>query len=272
MSTFHKPKVFRSQVGCCICRAKSSSSRFTDSSKYEDQFQSCFKLEEERIGEICNACVLLVKRWKKLPKNTKRNWAHVVDARAGPGAKNFVKQKKKEEKPEEFEKIRKKHLYRKKSKSMDDESSSSSGPETTVSPPSPDYQGASSAERRLQENSLSDFFDSTYWKKEEICCGVVFRGLLGEVMVDQRKYKRCPLLTHGRVKEEAIQTPIESLIETELKKFAENNNEANVKDIYSSDGDLHTSFAENDEGFCDKSSTVTGPSSPDSCRLVLEED
>ena len=45
------------------------SSRFTDSSKYEDQFQNCFKLEEERVGEICNACVLLVKRWKKLPKN-----------------------------------------------------------------------------------------------------------------------------------------------------------------------------------------------------------
>jgi len=140
MSTFHKPKVFRSQVGCCICRAKSSSSRFTDSSKYEDQFQSCFKLEEERIGEICNACVLLVKRWKKLPKNTKRNWAHVVDARAGPGAKSFVKQKKKEEKVEEFEKIRRKHVYRKKSRSGDEESCSR--PQTPMSHYlSPDFVG-----------------------------------------------------------------------------------------------------------------------------------
>ena len=107
------------------------SSRFTDSSKYEDQFQSCFKLEEERVGEICNACVLLVKRWKKLPKNTKRNWSHVVDARAGPGGKSFVKQKKKEENNmEEFDKIRKK-LYDKKS-SRTEEDLSVASPESPM--------------------------------------------------------------------------------------------------------------------------------------------
>ena len=39
-----------------------SSSRFTDSGKYEDACQECFKLEETRRGEICNACVLIVKR------------------------------------------------------------------------------------------------------------------------------------------------------------------------------------------------------------------
>ena len=72
------------------------------------------------MGEICNACVLLVKRWKKLPKNTKRNWAHVVDARAGPGGKSFVKQKKKEENLEEFDKIRKKIFEKKISRSDDD--------------------------------------------------------------------------------------------------------------------------------------------------------
>ncbi|PNJ67324.1 FAM60A isoform 5, partial [Pongo abelii] len=32
----------RSIEGCCICRAKSSSSRFTDSKRYEKDFQSCF--------------------------------------------------------------------------------------------------------------------------------------------------------------------------------------------------------------------------------------
>ena len=37
----------------------------------------CFNLKERRSGEICNACVLLVKRWKKLPKGTDRNWHHV---------------------------------------------------------------------------------------------------------------------------------------------------------------------------------------------------
>lgn len=37
----------------------------------------CFQLEERRSGEICNACVLLVKRFKKLPPGSNRNWKHV---------------------------------------------------------------------------------------------------------------------------------------------------------------------------------------------------
>eukprot|EP00092_Neocalanus_flemingeri_P060586 GFUD01072649.1.p1 GENE.GFUD01072649.1~~GFUD01072649.1.p1 ORF type:complete len:267 (-),score=52.59 GFUD01072649.1:28-828(-) len=266
MSTFHKSKVFRSTVGCCICRAKSSSSRFTESSRYEDQFQTCFKLEEERIGEICNACVLLVKRWKKLPKNTKKNWAHVVDARAGPGAKNFAKQKKTEEKSEEFEKIRRKHVYRKKSRSIINESTSRTQASMSSCLSAVDFGGAKSA-KRTEENQVSDFFDSSYWKQELICCGVIFRGLLREVMVDPRLYKRCSLTTHGPViAEPPPLTVVESLIESELRKFTENNTEVKVKDI-DSDSDIRS-----DEGFCDKASILTGPSSPDSCTLFLEED
>lgn len=108
MFSFHRPKVYRSSTGCCICKAKSSrydwfifcvfvfyfvlmkyislkliqmkktfSSRFTDSKKYEEDFMECFKLSTPRQGEICNACVLLVKRWKKLPVGSERNWQHV---------------------------------------------------------------------------------------------------------------------------------------------------------------------------------------------------
>lgn len=89
MFSFHKPKIYRSNLGCCICKAKSSSSRFTDSKKYENEFEQCFRIDERRSGEICNACVLLVKRWKKLsPENRlTKHWHHVVDARAGPGTK-----------------------------------------------------------------------------------------------------------------------------------------------------------------------------------------
>lgn len=89
MFSFHKPKIYRSNLGCCICKAKSSSSRFTDSKKYENEFERCFRIEEKRSGEICNACVLLVKRWKKLSPDSRltKHWHHVVDARAGPGTK-----------------------------------------------------------------------------------------------------------------------------------------------------------------------------------------
>ena len=84
------------------------SSRFTDSEKYESEFSNCFLLDETREGDICNACVLVVKRWKNLPKDTKKNWAHVVDARNGPGNKHITKLKKKDDEIEKFEKIRKK--------------------------------------------------------------------------------------------------------------------------------------------------------------------
>lgn len=36
-----------------------------------------------------------MKRWKKLPVGSSRNWRHVVDARAGPGMKSMVKFKSK---------------------------------------------------------------------------------------------------------------------------------------------------------------------------------
>ncbi|XP_017061734.1 uncharacterized protein LOC108101772 [Drosophila ficusphila] len=96
MFNFHKPRVYRSADGCCICRAKSSSSRFTASRKYEKESMQCFNLHEPRNGEICNACVLLVKRYKRLPIGSKRHWGHVVDARAGPGTKSLAKQKKRD--------------------------------------------------------------------------------------------------------------------------------------------------------------------------------
>jgi hypothetical protein len=59
---FHKPKTYWSIEGCCICRAKSLSSGFTDSKPYEKDFQRCFKLHETLSGDICDASVLLVKR------------------------------------------------------------------------------------------------------------------------------------------------------------------------------------------------------------------
>ncbi|KAH8387572.1 hypothetical protein KR093_008002, partial [Drosophila rubida] len=97
MFNFHKPRVYRSTDGCCICRAKSSSSRFTASRKYEKESMQCFNLHEPRNGEICNACVLLVKRYKRLPAGSKRHWGHVVDARAGPGTKSLAKHKKRDD-------------------------------------------------------------------------------------------------------------------------------------------------------------------------------
>jgi hypothetical protein len=74
-----QPKTYRSITGCCICKAKSSSSRFTSSARYESDFERCFVLEEgdKRSGQICNACVLVVKRFRKRPADDNKNWAYV---------------------------------------------------------------------------------------------------------------------------------------------------------------------------------------------------
>ncbi|XP_071550645.1 SIN3-HDAC complex-associated factor [Panulirus ornatus] len=231
MFSFHKPKVYRSTTGCCICKAKSSSSRFTDSKKYEDDFVDCFNLKERRSGEICNACVLLVKRWKKLPKGTDRNWHHVVDARAGPGTKSLTKFKSKKlkknvdnpDKPIK-EKIKKKHRYvRKVGRETspgalsddiavgDERLSEGSGPSVpgSLAPspypsPYPSEDDADSQDRTLVSSGavkrkmttpaqyqLSSFVDLSYWKQEKVCCGLIFRGDCGEVLIDPRFFHPC---------------------------------------------------------------------------------
>lgn len=80
-----------------LTRVYGCSSRFTDSKKYELDFIECFQLTTPRKGEICNACVLLVKRFKRLPPGSDRHWGHVVDARVGPGLKSMTKFKKRKD-------------------------------------------------------------------------------------------------------------------------------------------------------------------------------
>ncbi|KAK9891466.1 hypothetical protein WA026_014698 [Henosepilachna vigintioctopunctata] len=233
MFSFHRPKVYRSTTGCCICKAKSSSSRFTDSKKYEEDFLECFKLSTPRQGEICNACVLLVKRWKKLPEGTDRNWRHVVDARAGPGMKSMTKFKSKIKKAMEnnsMDKMKKKkhHYEREYSPSPSDKSDGaedaemaevdflsedgpSGGSSRTASPGGSDCEDISNlhegksrrhkshAKRRENLTDISDFIDFNYWTREVICCGTIYRGRCGEILSDPRSLTPCKaMLKNGQ--------------------------------------------------------------------------
>ncbi|XP_055506298.1 SIN3-HDAC complex-associated factor isoform X1 [Leucoraja erinacea] len=197
MFGFHKPKMYRSLDGCCICRAKSSSSRFTDSKRYEKDFQSCFGLNEARSGEICNACVLLVKRWKKLPVGSKKNWNHVVDVRAGPSLKTALKPKKAKSltgsriKASQISKIQKE--LKRQSKYSDAHSTTSS-----MSPAqSPCYSNHSDEGSDTEMASGSSrvpvfsFLDLTYWKRQKVCCGIIYKGRFGEVLIDPHLFKPC---------------------------------------------------------------------------------
>ncbi|KAF7988557.1 hypothetical protein HCN44_001130 [Aphidius gifuensis] len=230
-SCFHKPKVYRSSTGCCICKAKSSSSRFTDSKKYEDDFMECFKLKERRQGEICNACVLLVKRWKKLPADCNRDWQHVVDARAGPGIKSLTKFKAKNKKKpvikdtciEKIEKIvKKKHVYLKPEREQSPQESDEANDEDNTSksssrPGTPEdcddivvKKRFKRAKRRNIDENLSspiDWIDLTIYKKTRICCGIIFKGPYGEIIIDQSLFKTCSsCLLRQKNKQQLINT------------------------------------------------------------------
>ncbi|XP_041452663.1 SIN3-HDAC complex-associated factor-like [Lytechinus variegatus] len=232
MFTFHRPKIYRSVAGCCICKAKSSSSRFTDSKKYEMEFKDCFNLVEgqKRTGEICNACVLLIKRWKKLPKGTERNWNHVVDARAGPGGKSQLRHKLKTQKTTPTNlysnncnnnnpgsvvsehgwsrRNKRRHAERKKRMQLLDGLRTRSHPDTEdASPPSPTPSDTSDTSVVSQPGSrtgsissedldelpplLASIIDTSYWKMEKICCGTIFKGVRGEIMIHPQLLRPC---------------------------------------------------------------------------------
>ncbi|BET02212.1 family with sequence similarity 60, member A [Nesidiocoris tenuis] len=193
MFSFHKPKVYRSTQGCCICKAKSSSSRFTDSKKYEDDFVDCFQLPEKRCGEVCNACVLLVKRWKKLPEGNGRNWRHVVDARA----KSFTKVKPRshvrpslkrksvdDDNDEPIRKRKPKISYRHPDYEQDAEEIADGSRS-----PTPSDEG--------EEPILSGFIDLDIWRMEKICCGTVFVGPGKSVIIDRRLLVPCEKRMRG---------------------------------------------------------------------------
>jgi len=96
-----------------------------------------------------------------------------------------VKHRKKEDDCESQDTFKHKHRYRKKNKPKKSTGSLYDGSGRSDSP-------------AITESSLySDFIDASYWKRSAICCGVIFVGQLGEVMVDQRFYKKCSYIRHG---------------------------------------------------------------------------
>uniref|UniRef100_A0A8C5KAP4 SIN3-HDAC complex-associated factor n=1 Tax=Jaculus jaculus TaxID=51337 RepID=A0A8C5KAP4_JACJA len=197
MFGFHKPKMYQSIEGCCICRAKSSSSRFTDSKHYEKDFQSCFGLQETRSGELCNACVLLVKRWKKLPAGSKKKWNHVVDARAEPSLKTTLKPKK--VKSLSGNRIKSNPISRLQKEFIRHNSDAHSTTSRASPAQSPCYSNqsddGSDTEMASSSNRTQGFFfsflDLTYWKRQKICCGIIYKGRFGEVLIDSRLFKPC---------------------------------------------------------------------------------
>ena len=191
------PRIFRSSEGCCICTTKSSSSRFANTEPYKPYFPACFHLEEPQTDKICNACVLVVKRFKKLPPGSTRHWANVVGSRGGKGAKKSIRTggkgakksirtvKKKTELDEHGPITTKyKHSYRKTKKS-------SNSPPTRSNSQSGTKVARKNPRKGVPQKCLLPKQDLDYWKQEKKCCGTVFVGKEGELLIDPSLLHPC---------------------------------------------------------------------------------
>uniref|UniRef100_A0A8C5PSE0 SIN3-HDAC complex-associated factor n=1 Tax=Leptobrachium leishanense TaxID=445787 RepID=A0A8C5PSE0_9ANUR len=195
MIGFYKPKTYRSTRGCCICKAKSSSSRFTDSNRYEGDFKSCFGLHESRTGDICNACVLLVKRWKKLPYGSKKTWNHVVDARGGSNLKAM------RIRPKKIRSLATQRLQSGKVAQLKKITNHYSRAHSTTYSASPAHSSSCSSHSDTDtdtelrnspsRDSVLSFLDPTYWKRQRVCCGIIYKGRFGEILIDAQLFKPC---------------------------------------------------------------------------------
>lgn len=259
MFAFHKPKTFRSVNGCCICKAKSSSSRFTDSKRYEGAFARCFKMAERRSGEICNACVLLVKRFLRLPVDTKKHWNHVVDARSGPGIKNLVRTKggkickprslEDEAENETPDKIKRKHVYRGKHH-VRRKIFAAGGVREPVPRHYRKKQPTASIRRIIpgtyQHTITEGFFDKTIWAQEQICCGTIFRGPNGEIAVDSRYMPRYPCGACKTLKEPALGAA--SSMHHSSRAESLSSNDVRLEDLFDSSSIVATSTDSSSSG------------------------
>lgn len=201
MFSFHKPKVYRSPSGCCICGAKSSSSRFTSSKRYESEFSGCFRTgTERRTGDICNACVLLVKRWRKLPKGTDRHWQHMLDARSA-GTNRLAYHKGGRSASRKDVSGKRDLVFGRYANSPAQNNGYDSSDDSDLS----DCEGFNRRQRQKRTRQpqsaaqFSSFLDPSYWKKTKVCCGTIFVGAAGEVMIDARFWHPCASCRPGGV-------------------------------------------------------------------------
>uniref|UniRef100_A0A667GG78 SIN3-HDAC complex associated factor n=1 Tax=Lynx canadensis TaxID=61383 RepID=A0A667GG78_LYNCA len=201
MFGFHKPKMYQSIHGCCICRAKSSSSRFTDSKRYEKDFQSCFGLHETCSGDICNACVLLVKRRKKLPAGLKKKKQKKLESCGRcKGRTQLLKTtlKPKKVKTLSGNRIKSNQISKLQKEFKCHNSDAHSTTSSAFPAQSPCYSnksdGGSDTEMASGSNRTLVFFSFlglTYWKRQKIRCRIIYKGRFGEVLIDTHLFKPC---------------------------------------------------------------------------------
>lgn len=218
--------LYRSIDGCTICRVKSARHAFVDSNKWKKYFMDVFGLSDNRSNDICHLCLKSLNKWRRSGKNAKPDFRQIVDSKfVQPLARrNSVKKRcsslvEMEVGTKEDNKVA--LMEEDDLLSADDESDgvdSNGVPDTYFDSPSPDddeeeddvafisngssmnkpkkvcdvacqttylYPSLTSPQANSESFKLP-YIDLSKWRQEEICCGVIFKGPAGEVLVDPK--------------------------------------------------------------------------------------
>uniref|UniRef100_A0A8C2CMN9 SIN3-HDAC complex associated factor, like n=1 Tax=Cyprinus carpio TaxID=7962 RepID=A0A8C2CMN9_CYPCA len=115
----------------------------------------------------------------------------VVDARAGPGFKLTKPKKVKNSDGKKKSKLKKLHKFKRQNSDAHSTTSSMSPSQSpSHSNQSDDGSDIETKQRRPNPSGFS-FLDLSYWKRKKVCCGIVYKGRFGEVIIDPRLFKPC---------------------------------------------------------------------------------
>jgi len=118
-----------------------------------------------------------------------------------------------------------------------------------------------------EQSYLLDFIDTDYWRRKTVCCGVLYIGQLGEVMLDKRFIRRCSL---SRDQDSPAQIHIsESEVSSSLDKEHDNHDveneefyaETNKQNMSLIDDNINNNDNETEETFFNKLDKFTATAS-----------
>ncbi|XP_012557963.1 SIN3-HDAC complex-associated factor [Hydra vulgaris] len=201
-----RKKVFRSVNGCTVCYAKSGQHPFQNSNKWTKYIQKVFNLNENRTNKVCSSCVKHILKWRRTPKHSRPDLSHIVKtaplrrpsnrkARTSSSIE-LDSEKKDDNKTAVTNEIDELSSESDLDGDLDDAYFETSSPDSTFSEEyvMKQYKDASSQTSFLypaltspQANAFKlPYIDLSKWRQEQICCGVIFRGPSGEVLVDPK--------------------------------------------------------------------------------------
>ena len=128
---------------------------------------------------------------------------------------------------------------------------------------------------------VSDFIDLNFWKKKQICCGIIFVNSFGEAILDPRFIKKCKNHNAGQTSNliQKRQTPLtnslsfEQIVRKELEDVQEAEKMFKIPDIKAkkdSEGCCPKMLPtiDQDEGFFDRS--LSSPCSDENISQSLD--